>query len=188
MRVSTYELVGWSSMLTTTGEVESRRRPPSGDEHGRPEKRRRGDDPILPATVCGGEPGFTRPSQQTPAAHSGSAQSVGASGQQIEYMPNLQPQWQSDIDFVRRQETAAQAACFRPLPSADTPMHANLTEAGETLVQQRAMDYPGSYDQNYFPANQGYGAVGAGATAWNDTSYNVQSEEFDAAFWNTIFP
>lgn len=176
-------------MLTTTGEVESRKRPSNGDEHGRPEKRRRGDDPILPqATVCGGESDFTRPPQQTPAANSGSAQSVGASGQQIEYMPDLQPQWQSDIDFVRRQETAAQAACFRPLPNTNTPMHANLTEVGETLVQQRATGYLGSYDTSYFPADQGYGAIGASAPAWNDTSYDLQSEDFDPAFWNAIFP
>ena len=218
----------------TTGEIESRKRPPRGDEHSRPEKRRRGDDPVLPqATICGGEPGFTRPSQQTPAANSGSAQVVVASahagntslnareeitndrlqhsqdtpsmcgvptsarfpapdpvasGQQIEYMPNLHPQWQSDPDFVRRQETAAQTACFRPSPIANDPMRANLTKAGEALVQQGVTNYPGSYDQSYFPANQDCGAVGAGAPAWNDNTYDVRSEEFDPAFWNTIFP
>lgn len=111
-----------------------------------------------------------------------------ASGQQIEYVPNLHPQCQSDTDFIRWQETAAQAACSRLPPNANDPMHANLTKAGEGLNQQRATNYPGSYDQtNYFPADQGYGVVGAGAPAWNDTSYDVQSDEFDPTYWNTIF-
>lgn len=100
---------------------------------------------------------------------------------------NLHLQWQPDAELVRRQETAAEAACFRPSPNTNIPMHANLTRAGETLVQQRPTDYLESYGQDYLPANQGYVAIGASAPAWNDTSYELQSEEFDPEFWNTIF-
>ena len=101
---------------------------------------------------------------------------------------NLHLQWQPDAELGRRQETAAAAACFRPSPNANIPMHANLTEAGETLVQQRPTNYLESCGQDYFPANQGYGAMGVGAPAWNDTPYDVRGEEVDLAFWNTIFP
>ena len=111
-----------------------------------------------------------------------------AMGRRGEDMQNLHLQWQPDAELGRRQETAAAAACFRPSPNANIPMHANLTEAGETLVQQRPTNYLESCGQDYFPANQGYGAMGVGAPAWNDTPYDVRGEEFDLAFWNTIFP
>lgn len=127
------------------------------------------------------------PAAGVPTPASFSLRDPVALGQRLGNVPNLQSQWQPDVELAQRRAIDSPIASFRPAANADNPTHATLPEADETLLLPGAARYPGSNAQACFATNQGYDG-GVGLSAWDETTFNTQCEDLNPDFWDINFP